>query len=57
MRDGRGYIRVADRKTPSKTTRGAKRKTPKRRTELRSSAWYQTAITSVAIPLDRRNPH
>jgi len=56
VRDGREYIRVANRKTPSKITRGAKRKTRKR-TELKSSAWYQTAIMSVAIPLDRRNPH
>jgi len=54
--DGRGYICGANGKTPSKTTRGAKRKSPKRRTELKSSAWYQTAVLSVAIPLDRRNP-
>ena len=34
-----------------------KHKTAKRRTEFKSSSWYQTSAQSLAIPLDRRDQH
>jgi hypothetical protein len=53
VRAGKQNIGALGRKARSKKSRSARRQTPKRRVELKTSSWYQTALMSVAIHSER----